>query len=120
MAKDSADREAFKWIYLNREYFKTLDFPHSDISGWLLYATNQTLIDLGMPVEMNENVLYNFNLALEAARKVNNTEEFDFFQLFFADNLHKSYEEWVFSLDWMRAIPLQWLKRNWFVEELFW
>jgi len=28
--------------------------------------------------------------------------------------------EWVYSLDWKRAIPLKWLKRNWFVDELYW
>ena len=37
-----------------------------------------------------------------------------------ADDDHRSYEEWIFSLTWMRAIPLKWLKRNWFIEELFW
>lgn len=27
---------------------------------------------------------------------------------------------WALSLNWKSAIPLTWLKRNWFVEELYW
>jgi len=28
--------------------------------------------------------------------------------------------EWAFSLNWKSAIPLTWLKRNWFIDELYW
>ena len=61
-----------------------------------------------------------FNKTLDEVKKVNETDMFDFFELIFGDDKHKSYEEWVFSLNWMRAIPLKWLKRSWFHEELFW
>lgn len=45
---------------------------------------------------------------------------FDFHKLLFDEDLHNSNIEWVYSLTWFRAIPLKWLKRNWFPQELYW
>lgn len=45
---------------------------------------------------------------------------FDFFKLIFVDDDYKSSAGFVHDLSWFRAIPLQWLKRNWFPEELYW
>ena len=50
------------------------------------------------------------------------TEEgyFDFHKLLFGTDLYSSNVEWVYTLSWFRAIPLKWLQRNWFPDELFW
>ena len=104
---DGPDREALKWIYKDREYFKTLEFKHGEISDWLRGAVNDTLIDiLHIGEDLSDHVVEQFNTTLEDMKMENNTDKFDFFKLIFADDDHKSYEEWVFSLNWMRAIPL--------------
>lgn len=54
-------------------------------------------------------------------RKEEDSDDFDFFKLIFkGDNIYHSMQDWVFDLTWTRAMPLQWLNRNWFIEELYW
>jgi len=118
--KDGAEREALKLLYRDREYFKTLEFTHDDIKTWITDDVNKTMVELGIGDVLNAHVVEVFNKTLEEVRKPNSTDMFDFFELIFGDDGHKSYEEWVFSMTWMQANPLKWLKRNWFHEELFW
>ena len=33
---DEETKKAWKNIYNSREYFKTLEFPHSEITSWLI------------------------------------------------------------------------------------
>ena len=54
-------------------------------------------------------------------RKEEDSDYFDFFKLIFkGDSIYHSMQDWVFDLTWTRAMPLQWLNRNWFIEELYW
>ena len=50
---DGPDREALKWIYKDRAYFRTLEFRHDEISAWLRYAVNETLVGLGIGKDLN-------------------------------------------------------------------
>ena len=36
---EDVDRQSFKFIYKAREYFKTLEFDHDEMSNWLRNAT---------------------------------------------------------------------------------
>ena len=58
-------------------------------------------------------------------RKHNDDDEeeedlFDFFKLLFGEDDHPSRRDWSIQMYWYRAIPFNWLKRNWFSEELYW
>ena len=59
-------------------------------------------------------------MTLSECHKESDSSQFDFFKLIFKDGEYTTASNWVFALDWKRAIPLTWLKRNWFVEELYW
>ena len=63
--KDGPDREALKWIYKDREYFKTLNFPHDEISAWLRDDVNTTLRGLGIGVDLNDHIIEVFNKTLD-------------------------------------------------------
>ena len=100
--------------------FKGLEYEHSDIKAWILSATNETLLELGIGDELKEEVYRNYDALLEGLRKEDNHSQFDFYKLFFAEDNYKSAQEFIFQQTWMRAIPYKWLKRNWFIDELFW
>ena len=60
------------------------------------------------------------NKVLSTLKKENG--DFDFFKLLFGNNPKDTdFANWVNTvLTWYRAIPLKWLKRNWFKDELYW
>ena len=65
---DGEEREALKWIYKYREYFKTLDFPHDEISAWIRDDVNRTLIGLGIGTDMLNHTLDVFNKTLDECK----------------------------------------------------
>ena len=67
-------RTALKSIYTNREYFKTLEFSHADISAWLMSAANDTLTGFGTTLEVNEELLHHFENKLKTMKKTDNEE----------------------------------------------
>ena len=46
--KEVEDSIALKYVYKEREYFRTLNWDFDDIRQWLLSAANQTLETIGM------------------------------------------------------------------------
>ena len=51
-----AEKEGLYHIYKDKEYFKTLRYPQSDIKEWLEGAANETLEDLGVSYDLKDEV----------------------------------------------------------------
>lgn len=117
-AADTIDH--LKSVYRHREYFKTLAFKYDDMRAWLLSDARETMTRLGLSDELIEGILAGFGGRLEACRSEEDNSKFDFYKLFFANRQHSNVLEWIYGLDWLSAIPLKWLKRNWFHTELYW
>ena len=65
---DGPDREALQWIYKDREYLKTLEFKHHEISDWLRDTINQTLNGLGIGKDLNAHTIEVFNKTLDEVK----------------------------------------------------
>ena len=61
---DDQFRNELKSIYKHREYFKTIEYSHADISSWLIQSANDTLKEFGTTAEENEKLLTSFDLML--------------------------------------------------------
>ena len=66
--KIGEEREALKWIYKYRDYFKTLDFPHHEISAWIRDDVNRTLIGLGIGKDLKDHTIEVFNKTLDEVK----------------------------------------------------
>lgn len=51
------DREALKMIYRDRDYFKTLEFVHEDISAWVRDAASVLMSELGIGEDLSEHAI---------------------------------------------------------------
>lgn len=85
---DKTEQEEFKYVYRYREYFKTLEYPHSDITAWLLMGANETLTRFGTTFDSNKHVLDKFEIELNALKKEDDEDFFDFFTLLFGKDEH--------------------------------
>ena len=88
--------------------------------SWLLTAANETLTSIGSPQDLTDYVLDQYSEFLETCKQEDDSSMFDFYKLLFSKDDYKSTTDWYTDLSWSRAIPLQWLKRNWFDDELYW
>ena len=93
-----AEKEGLYHIYKDKEYFKTLRYPQSDIKEWLEGAANETLEDLGVSYDLKDEVYMLWSEQLDSMTMELEDEDenfFDFFTLFFGvdDELH-GVNEW--------------------------
>jgi len=110
-----------RFISKHRNIFANLSFPFDEVQGWLKADISTTLKKVGASKELiDEFLLLIDNQVLSTLKKENG--DFDFFKLLFGNNPKDTdFANWVNTvLTWYRAIPLKWLKRNWFKDELYW
>ena len=99
----SEQSSALYHIYTDREKFQTLEYPHEDIKAWLLTAVDNQLTYFGTSKELNDKFIENYTLLLDSCKKVNQTENFDFYKLIFGSDdhdHHSSMQSWAFQLQW--------------------
>jgi len=113
--------DELNFVSKHRNIFANISFPFDDVKIWLRADINTTLYEFGVSKELIEDfMLFLDDKILANLRKEDGS--FDFYKLIFGDNpKEKDFTIWANNiLTWYRAIPLKWLKRNWFKDELFW